>query len=202
MNHGRPLRGRIRLRALLSVTLVCGLLFAGPSGAREMTMNMKDADIEALISTVAEVTGRNFVIDPRVEGKVTVISSTPMDEEQVFQVFLSILKVHGFAAVETGGIIKIVPDTSAKADNVGTVTAGSPGTGDEFITRVISMAFPTKASAWSSINDAFAFSAIRPAAANSRTRFFTTIPLPVNIGGTAITIRILSLLSDSIFIAR
>jgi len=122
---------------LLLAAVACGLLFAEASIARELTMNMKDADIEALISTVAEVTGRNFVIDPRVKGKVTVISSTPMDEQQVYQVFLSILKVHGFAAVETGGIIKIVPDTNAKADNVGTVTAGSPGTGDEFVTRVI-----------------------------------------------------------------
>ncbi|MDH3986452.1 MAG: type II secretion system secretin GspD, partial [Gammaproteobacteria bacterium] len=85
----------------------------------------------------AEVTDRNFIIDPRVKGKVTVISSRPMDSDEVYQVFLSILKVHGFAAVPSGEVIKIVPDVNAKQDGIPTASDGSPGRGDEMVTRVV-----------------------------------------------------------------
>ncbi len=105
--------------------------------AETVTLNLKDADIGALISTVAEVTDRNFIVDPRVKGKVTVISSRPMDSEEVYQVFLSILKVHGFAAVPSGEVIKIVPDVNAKQDGIPTVSDSAPGRGDEMVTRVV-----------------------------------------------------------------
>ena len=55
--------------------------------AESVTLNLKGADINAVIGTVAEITGKNFIIDPRVKGKVTVISSRPMDEKEVYQVF-------------------------------------------------------------------------------------------------------------------
>jgi len=114
-----------------------GLLWAAPLLAQTITLNLKDADINALIGTVAEVTGRNFIVDPRVKGKVTVISSRPMDSEEVYQVFLSILKVHGFAAVPSGSVIKILPDVSAKQDSISNATDQVPGRGDEMVTRVI-----------------------------------------------------------------
>jgi general secretion pathway protein D len=72
-----------------------------------------------------------------VKGKVTVISSRPMDSDEVYQVFLSILKVHGFAAVPSGEVIKIVPDVNAKQDGIPTANDGSPGRGDEMVTRVV-----------------------------------------------------------------
>jgi len=83
------------------------------------------------------VTDKNFIIDPRVKGKVTVISSRPMDSDEVYQVFLSILKVHGFAAVPSGEVIKIVPDVNAKQDGIPTASKGRPGRGDEMVTRVV-----------------------------------------------------------------
>ena len=113
------------------------LLWVGPLFAQTITLNLKDADINALIGTVAEVTGRNFIVDPRVKGKVTVISSRAMDSEEVYQVFLSILKVHGFAAVPSGAVIKIVPDVSAKQDAIPSVGDANPGHGDEMVTRVV-----------------------------------------------------------------
>jgi general secretion pathway protein D len=122
-----------KITGLLLVWLVYGL----PVYAESVTLNLKDADISALISTVAEVTDRNFIIDPRVKGKVTVISSRPMDSDEVYQVFLSILKVHGFAAVPSGEVIKIVPDVNAKQDGIPTANEGSPGRGDEMVTRVV-----------------------------------------------------------------
>ena len=62
-----------------------------------VTLNLKDADIQSFIETVAEITGKNFVIDPRVKAKVTVVSARPMDRAEIYQVFLSVLQVHGFA---------------------------------------------------------------------------------------------------------
>ena len=122
-----------KINVLMLFWLVVGL----PAQAETVTLNLKDADIGALISTVAEVTDRNFIVDPRVKGKVTVISSRPMDSEEVYQVFLSILKVHGFAAVPSGAVIKIVPDVNAKQDGIPTVSDSAPGRGDQMVTRVV-----------------------------------------------------------------
>lgn len=96
-------------------------------------LNMKGADINAVIRTVAEATGKNFIIDPRVKGKVTIISTKSMDKDQLYQVFLAILDVHGFTAVPSGNnVIKILPDSDAKH-------SGTPaqGRGEEMITQVV-----------------------------------------------------------------
>lgn len=122
-----------KIVAVMLAWLVCAL----PLRAETVTLNLKDADIGALISTVAEVADKNFIVDPRVKGKVTVVSSRPMDSDEVYQVFLSILKVHGFAAVPTGEVIKIIPDVNAKQDSIPTTSDQQPGIGDEMVTRVI-----------------------------------------------------------------
>ena len=121
---------------LRGLCMLC-LVWVGPLLAQTITLNLKDADINALIGTVAEVTGKNFIVDPRVKGKVTVISSRAMDRDEVYQVFLSILKVHGFAAVPSGSVIKILPDVSAKQDSIPSVGDDAPGRGDEMVTRVV-----------------------------------------------------------------
>ena len=107
--------------------------------ADEITLNLKDADIRALISTVSKFTGKNFIIDPRVKAKITVISSETLTPEEVYEVFLSILQVHGYAAVPTGSVIKIVPEVNAKQGPLpmSSTTPGKPG--DELITKVISL---------------------------------------------------------------
>jgi len=119
------------LRLLLGLLL---LALAALAQAKSITLNMKNADINAVIGTVAEVTGKNFIIDPRVKGKVTIISSRPLDAEQVYQVFLAMLDVHGYAAVPAGEVIKILPDADAKH-------AGMParGKGEEIVTQVIAV---------------------------------------------------------------
>jgi general secretion pathway protein D len=120
---------------MLAGVALLGLV--GQSWAQTVTLNLKNADINALIGTVAEVTGKNFIIDPRVKGKVTVVSSQPMDSEAVYAVFLSILQVHGFAAVPSGEVIKIVPDVNAKQDSIPTVDDRGGQAGDEMVTRVV-----------------------------------------------------------------
>ncbi len=115
------------------VVLVVGLCWSLTGLAKSVTLNMKGADINAVIATVAEATGKNFIIDPRVKGKVTIISSKPLNADQLYQVFLAILDVHNFAAVPTdNNVIKIVPDSDAK--HSGTPTRGK---GEEMVTQVV-----------------------------------------------------------------
>lgn len=103
---------------------------------KNITLNFAEADIRTVIDAVAKHTGQNFIIDPRVKGKVTIISQRPMDADQVYQIFLSILKVHGFAAIPGKDVTKIVPDVNAKQDAIGTVS-GRTEQGDELVTHIV-----------------------------------------------------------------
>lgn len=104
-------------------------------------LSLEDADIRALVATVADVTGKNFILDPRVKGKVSVISKHPMSKDEVYQVFLSILEVHGFAAVPGKNVIKIVPDAQARQKNIPLEADNPPGSGDQLVTRVVKVDF-------------------------------------------------------------
>ena len=124
---------------LLSFGLCLGLLLTSLQAyAEEVTLNFSDADLVAVINSVSQITGKNFIIDPRVKGKVTVVSSKPLNEKEVYNVFLSILQVHGFATVPTENAIKIIPDATAKQSSTPSGAAsGNPG--DQLITRVLSI---------------------------------------------------------------
>lgn len=110
---------------------------AKPSPRQTATLNLNNADIRTLINTVSEVTGKNFIIDPRVKSKITVVSSKPMGKDELYEVFLSILQVHGFAAVPGENIIKIVPDANAKQDSVPTLPERGESFSDQLVTQVI-----------------------------------------------------------------
>lgn len=110
---------------------------AQPTHRETATLNLNNADIRTLINTVSEVTGKNFIIDPRVKSKVTVVSSKPMGKDELYEVFLSILQVHGFAAVPGENIIKIVPDANAKQDSVPTLPERGESLSDQLVTQVI-----------------------------------------------------------------
>ena len=107
----------------MHVRLLIGLLLASfcivsHAQNEEFSLNLKDVDIHILIETVADATGKNFIVDPRVTGNISIITSTPMKSSQVYEVFLSILKVHGYSAVPNGNIIKIIPNVDAKQDGL------------------------------------------------------------------------------------
>lgn len=105
--------------------------------AQPVTLNLKNADIESLVQTISGITGKNFIIDPRVKGKVTVIAGEPLDANEVYEVFLSVLRVHGFAAVPTGDVIKIVPEANAKQDSIPMEGEQDPPGRDQVVTVVI-----------------------------------------------------------------
>ena len=100
------------------------------------TLNLKNADIHSLIQTVSRQSGRNFVVDPRVKARVTVVSSTPLNAEELYETFLSVLQVHGYAAVPSGDLIKIVPDVNAKQGPVPAFDAQNSAS-DQLVTQVI-----------------------------------------------------------------
>ena len=77
--------------------------------AQSVSFNLKNADIRSVIDMVSGITGKNFIIDPRVKGKVTLVSSTPVEPEDVYDIFLSIMKVHGYVALQAGDIVNIMP---------------------------------------------------------------------------------------------
>jgi len=105
---------------MLSAVLVLGLATfdlraqAEPPDSATHMLNFQDADIRSLITTVADITGRNIVIDPAVSGQITVISSQELDAGDVYEVFRSILAVHGYSAVDDGTVTRIVPDATAR----------------------------------------------------------------------------------------
>jgi len=107
--------------------------------AAQVTLNLQDVDIRVLINTVAEVSGRNFVVDPRVKGKVSVISGASLDPDQLYDVFLSILEVHNFATVDSGSVIKVLPSNVIKQRPTPTLFSPTEDSNDSQITQIIQL---------------------------------------------------------------
>lgn len=100
--------------------------------------NLRNADIRAVIAEVSRVTGKNFVIDPRVQGKISIVSSTPMASHELYQVFLSVLQVSGYAAIPSGQIIKIIPNIDAKTQSSDLLNQmKTPPKGDDMMVAVV-----------------------------------------------------------------
>ena len=109
-----------------------------PADDRLVTMNFQDVEIAALAKFVSEITGRNFVADETVRGKVTVISPTRITPEAAYKVFQSALQVKGFTTVPNGAVTKIVPTRAASQSGLPTLFgAGGASVGDEFVTRLV-----------------------------------------------------------------
>lgn len=108
--------------------------------ADDVTLNFKNADIGAFIEFVAGFSGKNFLVDNRVKGKVTVVSPTPMSEQEAYEVFLSVLEINGFATVHAGPITKIVPRAESKQRAL-PVRSGIAAEDDEMVTQVIRLRF-------------------------------------------------------------
>jgi general secretion pathway protein D len=126
----------MKLRKLV-VCAMAALVWLGAAPAyAEITLNLKDADINTLIATVSDVTGKNFIVDNRVKGKVTVISASPMDSDSLYATFLAVLEVNGFATVPAGDAIKIVPDANVKWEGGAYTSDGSRLPRDEVVTHV------------------------------------------------------------------
>jgi general secretion pathway protein D len=104
----------------------------------EVLLNFQNADIQGVVKAVSQMTKRNFLLDPRVKGQITIISAKPVSRGAAYQIFLSALKAQGFTAVEGFGVTKIVPAAEAKT-NAYVSTTDEPGGGEQIATHVLIM---------------------------------------------------------------
>ncbi len=126
----------------LAVFLVACALAAGAPAAHAqqrssepVTLNFVNADIEAVARTMAAIIGRNIVVDPRVKGTVNLNTDRPVPPSAAYNQFLATLRLSGFAVVEAGGLLKVVPEADAKLQG-GAVSIGAPVTGNQIVTQI------------------------------------------------------------------
>lgn len=108
-----------------------------PAKPASRLWNLQDADILSVINEVSLETGKNFVVDPRVTGKISLVSSKPIRPDQVYDLFLSVLELLGYSAIPSGDVIKIIPNMQSGELATKVATKTSPGKGDEVVVRVI-----------------------------------------------------------------
>ena len=128
-NHHRAIRAVVAAAPLMAAMTVS-------AHAQTWKINLRDADLTAFINEVADITGKNFAVDPRVRGNVTVISNKPLNKTEVYDLFLGVLNVNGVVAIPAGNTIRLVPDSNVKNAGV-PYDPRSRAQGDQVVTRVI-----------------------------------------------------------------
>ncbi len=109
---------------------------------RRVSIDFNDVDINVFIKFISELTGKNFIVDQRVKGKITIISPSKISVHEAYRVFESVLEVHGFTTVEAGDIIKVIPSPTARTMNIETLLkeeAKSPN--DRIVTQLIPLQY-------------------------------------------------------------
>lgn len=108
------------------------------SSTTRKTWNLRNADIRAVIGEVSRVTGKNFLIDSRVQGTISIISGTAISDKELYAVFLSMLQVSGYAAVPTGNVTKIIPNAEARTQSADLLSSMKhPPQGDDMVVQVV-----------------------------------------------------------------
>nr|WP_319395416.1 type II secretion system secretin GspD [uncultured Desulfobacter sp.] len=107
-----------------------------------VSMDFNDVDIGVFIKFISKLTHKNFVVDTKVRGKVTIISPEKISVDEAYKVFESVLDIYGFATVDTGSVVKIIPAADARGDNVDTRMArAAEQTSDKLVTRIIPLTY-------------------------------------------------------------
>lgn len=126
---------------LAAASLAAMLLVAAPGAlhaqraTEPVTLNFVNAEIEAVARTMAAITGRNIVVDPRVKGTINLATDRPLPPAQAFNQFLATLRLSGFTVVESGGLLKVVPEADAKLQG-GAVSVETPPGGGQIVTQI------------------------------------------------------------------
>lgn len=107
-----------------------------PRNRDQVVLNFVNADLDAVVKAVGQATGKNFVIDPRVKGTVNLVTEEPVSRAQALQTLGSVLRMQGYAMVESNGFTKVVPEADAKLQGSPTVIGGAPSRGDQVVTQV------------------------------------------------------------------
>jgi len=133
------LKGPVAALALSAMLVMPATPQSRPQDGPTITPNYKDADINQIIQAVGEVTGKNFIIDPRVNAKVTMLSATPMSPAAFYEAFLSVLQVYGYVAVPAGKVIKIIPNSDQRQVPANDLPSSVSATSDEIVTQVMTL---------------------------------------------------------------
>lgn len=129
------MKARVKLiPRLVAIALLC--ISTSALAQQTWTVNFKDTDIQEVIKFIADATGKTIVVDPKVRGQVRVISDQPVNEEELYQLFLSVMDVQGFTAVESGNVVRIVPNRDARSLPVPT-DFGDQAADDTYVTQVL-----------------------------------------------------------------
>ncbi len=135
-----------KIAAILAVAVSLSLAMSAPARGAEdegtISMNFSNADIMVVIKYISEMTGKNFVVNDKVVGKVTILSPKKVTKGEAYKVFESILSVYGFTAVPSGSAIKIVPTTEAR--QLGGTLEGSGGLSGEMRDQMVTQLIPLK----------------------------------------------------------
>ena len=115
---------------------------AAKPGDRFVTIDFNNVDINVFIKFISELTGKNFIVDQRVKGNVTIISPTKISIREAFKVFESVLEVHGFTTVPAGNVTKIIPSPDARSKSIETRVKTQPGTtSDRLVTQLLPLRY-------------------------------------------------------------
>ena len=142
---------RASFSRLFSITLMAlALSFSSHAADKnkdrdKVTLNFVGADIQSVVKSVGLITGKNFILDPRVTGTVNIISANPVSKDLVYPILLTALRLQGFTAVEGPGVIKIIPEADAKLNNSPLVEGANKYKGDQMITQVFVLKFESAA---------------------------------------------------------
>ena len=130
--HAKLAKFKASIQSLVLLMALC----VPHVGAQDFTVNLKDTDIQEFIEFVADVTETTIVVDPSVKGKIKVISSKPVSKAELYDLFLSILDVHGYTAVRSGAVVRVIPNKNARSSPVD-VISGTSDINAEYVTQVI-----------------------------------------------------------------
>ncbi|MGD2167057.1 MAG: secretin N-terminal domain-containing protein, partial [Gammaproteobacteria bacterium] len=128
-------RSTARFAAARTIAVVLFVWLGGAEAqddAQLITPNFQDTDIRTVTQSVMDVTGRNVIIDPRINARVTLFSNTPVSPAGFYELYLAALQVHGYAAVENGNTVRVIPDATARQ-----VPSDDSAVLDAFVTRTI-----------------------------------------------------------------
>ncbi|MCH9692545.1 MAG: type II secretion system secretin GspD [Gammaproteobacteria bacterium] len=124
-------------RGLCALGLSFVMSFALAQGPERVTLSLDNADIRELINWAAGFTDKNIIVHPNVQGKVTVVAGDPMDREEAFNVFMSVLQVNGFNLIEQGDTLKVVPAQLAKQQAIPVTDGDSQAPAESLVVRTV-----------------------------------------------------------------
>lgn len=118
---------------------------ANQDSGQRTTLNFNEAELHGVVRALAQFTGRNFVVDPRVRGQLTLVSEAPVDPDTAYSMLLGALRMQGFAVIDVDGVNRVVPEADAKLQGGPVVSSAQPARGGELVTRVFPLRYESAA---------------------------------------------------------